>query len=111
MQRSFLITARSPDGQKLEIVSTTPDPVTLYRNERNDVTTNVVVDFDADYGVSGKKLWQMSLWFSKSPLGSGKKTNLRESTLRGSQRNQPLHIEEPLIFEVMSLMLWVYQIG
>ncbi|KAJ8030382.1 hypothetical protein HOLleu_26794 [Holothuria leucospilota] len=41
----------------------------------------------------------MSLWFSKSAMGSGKKTNLRESTLQGSQRNQPLHIEEPLVFE------------
>lgn len=85
---------------KLELVSTKPTPVVLYKNEQNDVTTDVTVDFDADYGVSGDNLWQMSLWFSKSPVGDGKKTNFRESTLRKSQRNKDLDIEEPLVFEV-----------
>lgn len=84
---------------KLELVSTKPTPVVLYKNEQNDVTTDVTVDFDADYGVSGDNLWQMSLWFSKSPVGDGKKTNFRESTLRKSQRNKDLDIEEPLVFE------------
>lgn len=98
----FFPTARESEEEEqiLEIVSTTPTPVTLYTNERNEVPTDVTVVFDADYGVNGKDNWEVSLWYSKASDGSGKQTDLDDKTLSRPQRNQPLNIEEPLVFEV-----------
>ncbi|KAJ8036240.1 hypothetical protein HOLleu_20156 [Holothuria leucospilota] len=80
----------------VEIISTSVTPVTLYLNENNDVTTNLGVQFDAPFAVSGSDLWEVSTWFSKNKDGSGSvRSNLREQTLTQRQKNKSIKPDKP----------------
>lgn len=78
--------------------------MTLYTDEVNEVTTDITVEWDADYGVNGRDNWEMSVWYSKLADGSGKQTDLDENALIRPQRNQPLTIDDPLVFEVSKII-------
>lgn len=79
----------------MEFKSVQPTPVTLIIGESNDVTTDVTVEFEpetTDPSVSGKGLWDMSVWFSKSDTGAGSSTGMVESALSGPQKKQPVDL-------------------
>lgn len=82
------------------MVATSTTPVTLYLDEENDVTTDVKVEFEAPYKIAGKNLWQMAIWFSKYPDGSGDKTNRRSKTLSQRQKDKPLKPDKDMGFAV-----------
>ncbi|PIK45525.1 putative alpha-1 collagen isoform X4 [Apostichopus japonicus] len=68
---------RKKETPTVEFKSVQPTPVTLIIGESNDVTTDVTVEFEpetTDPSVSGKGLWDMSVWFSKSDTGAGSST-------------------------------------
>lgn len=91
-----------PD-EYIEIVATSTTPVTLYLNEDNDVTTDVKVEFEAPYKIEGNNLWEMAVWFSKYPDGSGEQTNLRPKTLNQRQKDKTLKPDKDLGFAVSHL--------
>lgn len=94
---TLLFTAR--DGEEtpaVEFASVTPSSVVLYIGEKNDVTTDVSVEFNqetTDPTVAGEELWQMSVWFSKSETGSGQVKNLVRSALSDEQGLMPVDFD------------------
>lgn len=89
----------------LEVLATLTTPVTLYLNENNDVNTLTGVMFDAEEDIIGRNNWEVSTWFSKSPDGSGPKTNLNDESLLENQKHLPIDPNEPLWFPVSILFL------
>lgn len=91
----------------VEFASVTPTPVTLYIGEKNDVMTNVAVEFNeetTDPNVAGEELWQMSVWFSKSETGAGQVKSLVRSALNDEQGQMPVNFDS-FVAEV-TIRLW-----
>lgn len=89
----------------VEVLATLTTPVTLYLNENNDVNTLTGVMFDAEEDIIGRDNWEVSTWFSKSPDGSGPKTNLNDESLLENQKHLPIDPNESLWFPVSILFL------
>lgn len=89
----------------VEFASVQPTPVTLYIGEKNDVTTDVTVEFNEDTTdptVAGDELWQMSLWFSKSDDGLGSVKSYVKSALADEQGQIPVNFDD-FVMEVSDL--------